>query len=339
MAISSEKRKAGPFHGDGVQVHFPFTFKIFESDHIEVRYSDEGAATDLVMGEELYEVVLNENQDVNPGGDVILNNPLPSGKVLSVLSNAPALQEMVLTNRGGFYPEILNESADHAIILIQQLKEKCDRALVVAATSDMTSDELLHQLFDVAATANEYAIKAEQIYNDTVATKALVEQTRVHVDNQRALVDLAQAEVEEDRIEVDQMLRDAQRVNEVTVQFLPHVNELVAVGDSIEDVRAVASELQGMPIESMDLGRITDAATPIYADDQSNVKLLGENIELIRLVVDNLDKIQTASEAAMRAEAAAVAAEGSAGEAEVVVGRVKEIESTDFEKIYNQGVS
>lgn len=338
MSISSEKRRAGPFLGDGLQVEFPFSFKIFEPEHIEVRESKEGAATDYVVTEG-YSVTLNDNQDINPGGLVVLHEPLPAGMVLSLLSNAPALQEMVLTNRGGFFPETLNDNADHLVILIQQLKEKVDRALVVASTASITADDLLFSLMDVASTANEYAQKAEQIYNDTVATKALVEQIRLHVDQQKAKVDLAEAEVEEDRIEVQQMLADAQEVNKVTVQFLPHVNELIEVGDSIEDVRAVASDLQGLPVESMDLGLITDAATPIYDTKESNIAVLSENIALLKTVVENIEKIQTAAQAAQRAEAAAVAAEASAAEAEVTVERVAEIEKTDFEEIYNKGVS
>lgn len=338
MSISSEKRRAGPFLGDGLQVEFPFSFKIFDPEHIEVRESKEGAATDYVVTEG-FSVTLNDNQDINPGGLVVLHEPLPAGMVLSLLSNAPALQEMVLTNRGGFFPETLNDNADHLVILIQQLKEKVDRALVVASTASITADDLLFSLMDVASTANEYAQKAEQIYNDTVATKALVEQIRLHVDQQKAKVDLAEAEVEEDRIEVQQMLADAQEVNKVTVQFLPHVNELIEVGDSIEDVRAVASDLQGLPIESMDLGLITDAATPIYDTKESNIAVLSENIALLKTVVENIEKIQTAAQAAQRAEAAAVAAEASAAEAEVTVERVAEIEKTDFEEIYNKGVS
>lgn len=338
MSISSEKRRAGPFLGDGLQVEFPFSFKIFEPEHIEVRESKEGAATDYVVTEG-FSVTLNDNQDINPGGLVVLHEPLPAGMVLSLLSNAPALQEMLLTNRGGFFPETLNDNADHLVILIQQLKEKVDRALVVASTASITADDLLFSLMDVASTANEYAQKAEQIYNDTVATKALVEQIRLHVDQQKAKVDLAEAEVEEDRLEVKQMLADAQEVNEVTQQFLPHVNELIEVGDSIEDVRAVASELQGLPIESMDLGLITDEATPIYDTKESNIAVLSENIALLKTVVENIEKIQTAAQAAQRAEAAAVAAEASAAEAEVTVERVAEIEKTDFEEIYNKGVS
>ena len=339
MALHTETRRAGPFHADGSTVVFPFDFKLFLPEEIVVNVSYDGGVTESAINSDLYTVALNVNQDEQPGGFVSFKTAPAAGVYLSVVSDVDYFQPTVFTNRGGFYPEILNESLDRLTILTQQLKEKVDRALVVASTSEMTSEELLSTLYNIAATANEYAQKAEETYNATVATKALVEQIRVHVDQQKSKVDASEAEVEEDRIEVQQMLRDAQKVNEVTQQFLPHVNELVAVGDSIEDVRVVASELQGLPIESMDLGRITDAATPVYDSDGSNVKKLADNIALLQLVVDNIESIQTAVNAAHRAEAAAVSAEEFAGEAETTVERVKEIEKTDFEQIYQQGVS
>lgn len=337
MALSSELRRAGPYDGDGVQTAFPFSFKVFDSGHVQVRTSKIGAPVDVVVESDRYTVELNDEQDLEPGGVVHLDVPLAPDEVLSVLSAAPALQEMVLTNQGGFYPEILNDSADNAVILIQQLKEKLDRALVVASTSRVTSAELLDQVLSVAASANEFAELARKTYEETLVTKAQVEQARLHVDQQKALVDASEAEVEEDRIEVEQMLHDAQKVNAVTEKFLPMVDELAEVGNSIEDIRAVASELQGYPIGSMDLGFIRDESEPIYDTSESAIAVLAKNVALLQTVVDNIDHIRTAVESANRAEAAAVTAEESASEAVETVERVKEIEKTNFEQIYENG--
>lgn len=338
MALSSELRRAGPYDGDGVQTAFPFSFKVFDSGHVQVRTSKIGAPVDVVVESDRYTVELNDEQDLEPGGVVHLDVPLAPDEVLSVLSAAPALQEMVLTNQGGFYPEVLNDSADNAVILIQQLKEKLDRALVVASTSRVTSAELLDQVLSVAASANEFAELARKTYEETLVTKAQVEQARLHVDQQKALVDASEAEVEEDRIEVEQMLHDAQKVNAVTEKFLPHVEELVEVGNSIEDVQAVASELQGFPIDSMDLGFVRDGASPVYDTSESNIALLAKHLEAIRTVVANLDTIKTALPSALRAEQAAQEAQVSADEAEDSASRVVDIERTDYETIYQNGV-
>ena len=211
--------------------------------------------------------------------------------------------------------------------------------MIVPVTSERTPEQVIDEIVNIAAEANRFAQLASETYEATLATKALVDQTRLHVDQQKAKVDASEAEVEEDRVEVEQMLRRAETVNAVTVKFEPHLNELVEVGNSIEDVRAVASELQGLPLESIDLGLIRDEATPIYDSKTSNVAILAENIALLQQVVENIESIKTAVDAAQRAEVAAVTAESSASEAVVTVGRVKEIESTDFEQIYEQGVN
>ena len=342
MAVENTLRRAGPYVSDGVGTGFSFTFRVFKPEDVAVSVSstaDDNAQDVALNYLDDYVVELNLDQEHNPGGVAVLNNPVAEGIRVTLVSQVEDTQETVLTNHDGFSPKILNDVHDKLTILIQQLKESTDRTIQVPKTSPKSAAQILQEILNIAATANDYAIKAEQTYNATLATKSQVEQIRIHVDQQKSLVDASEAEVEEDRLEVEQMLGEAKKVNEVTVQFLPHINELVEVGNSIEDVRAVASDLQGLPIESMDLGLIRDEATPIYDTKESNVAILAENIALLQTVADNIESIKTAVNAAHRAEAAAELAEESAGEAVVTVERVKEIESTDFEKIYEQGVN
>ena len=336
MAVSSEVRRSDRYVGDSVQKDFPFEFKVFEPEQIRVVVADEsGAESDL--DDAAYSVYLSPDQDNDTGGTVTLAEPLPTGQILVVMSAVPALQPTVFTNRGGFFPEVLNDSNDRAVILVQQLKERIDRALSVPVTSDRTPSQVITEILDIAAQANGFAQLAQKTYEETLETKSLVDQTRVHVDQLKALVDASEAEVEEDRIEVEQMLHDAQKVNAVTEKFLPAVDELAEVGNSIEDIRAVASELQGLPIGSIDLGYVRDDSEPIYDTSESNIALLAKHLEAIRTVVANLDTIKTALPSALRAEQAAVTAVESASEAVDTVERVKEIEKTNFEQIYENG--
>ena len=342
MAVENTLRRAGPYVSDGVGTGFSFTFRVFKPEDVAVSVSsttDDNAQDVALNYLDDYVVELNLDQEHNPGGVAVLNDPVAEGIRVTLVSQVEDTQETVLTNHDGFSPKILNDVHDKLTILIQQLKESTDRTIQVPKTSPKSAAQILQEILNIAATANDYAIKAEQTYNATLATKAQVEQARIHVDNQKAKVDVSEAEVEEDRLEVEGMLRDARAVNEVTVQFLPHIDGLTKVSDNIEEVLTVASDLQGYPIESMDLGRIAEAATPIYDSKTSNVAVLANNIALLQQVVDNIESIQTAVNAAHRAEAAAELAEESAGEAVVTVERVKEIESTDFEKIYEQGVN
>ena len=345
MAVSSELRRSDRFVGDGSQTAFPFEFKVFTNEQIEVIVADANG-DEATLDPELYSVFLSNDQDNNPGGTVTLATPLLPSHILVILSKVPALQQTVFTNRGGFYPEVLNDCNDLAVILVQQLKEKLERALIVPVTSERTPEQVIDEIVNIAAEANRFAQLAAETYEATLATKALVDQTRLHVDQQKAKVDASEAEVEEDRVEVEQMLRAAQEVNEVTSMVAPYLDEVSAVGNSIEDIKAVASDLQGLPIESMDLGLVSEEATPIRDASGSSIAFLAANIDKIQLAIDNLEQIQAAAQAAIRAEAAAQSAAVSASnagsfanEAEATVERVKEIEKTNFEQIYEQGVS
>lgn len=341
MAVESIPRRAGPFESDGVGTGFSFSFRVFKAEDVAVSVSSSsGDNAEDVPLEYLddYTVTLNIDQEYNPGGLVVLNTPQPMGYRVTLVSRVEETQETVLTNHDGFNPTTLNTVHDKLTILVQQLSETLGRTIQVPKTSPKTSAQVLREILDIAAKANEYAAKAEFVYQETLVTKAQVEQARLHVDQQKALVDASEAEVEEDRIEVEQMLRDAQKVNAVTEKFLPHVEELVEVGNSIEDVQAVASELQGFPIDSMDLGFVRDGASPVYDTTESNIALLAKHLDAIRTVVANLDTIKTALPSALRAEQAAQEAQVSADEAEDSASRVVDIERTDYQNIYQNGV-
>ena len=183
MAISSEARSAGPFIGTGSETEFPFSFKILSADHVKVVLSKDGGATEEEVSKTSFSVGLNADQDNNPGGKVTLNSRLGSGERLSIVSKAPYLQRMVLTNRGGFYPETLNDSADNLVIQIQQLREMLIRALLVSYTSDQTPEQLMKSILDVAAHAQEYADQAQETLRQAQELAATVETSVVDTGN------------------------------------------------------------------------------------------------------------------------------------------------------------
>ena len=157
MAISTELRRAGPYTGDGAQTEFSFGFKVFEASQVSVVTSSEDGLTDVVVDPSSYSVTLNDNQDTSPGGTIRLTTALAAEKNLSILSAVHYVQPMVLTNRGGFYPEVLNDSADRAVILAQQNREILGRALTVPATSTETPAEMTGRLLEAADTATVVA--------------------------------------------------------------------------------------------------------------------------------------------------------------------------------------
>ena len=133
MAISSSIRKSGPYAGNGHTTGFPFGFKIFNPGDVQVVRTAGGQDTVLVHGTD-FTVTLNGDQDAAPGGTVSLTTPPASGTLLTLTSRLDELQPTVLTNSGGFYPDVLNDSLDRLTILTQQLREKVDRAVLAPIT-------------------------------------------------------------------------------------------------------------------------------------------------------------------------------------------------------------
>jgi len=135
LAISSSTRKAGPFLGNGATTVFPFAFKVFASADLRVvRTNALGLESDLVLDTD-YTVALNSNQDNDPGGTVTRATALPTGERLTITSDVEALQPLVLTNNGGFYPRVINDAFDKITIIAQQLIEQVGRSLKLPISS------------------------------------------------------------------------------------------------------------------------------------------------------------------------------------------------------------
>jgi hypothetical protein len=136
MTISSTTRISPVYIGAGTNATFAFPFKVFSASDIEVVQVvvSTGALTTLTLTTE-YTVALNGNQNTNPGGSITLvAGNLPTGTNLVITSNVLNLQPTDLTNQGGFYPEVINDSLDRATIQIQQLNDTAQNAVHAPVT-------------------------------------------------------------------------------------------------------------------------------------------------------------------------------------------------------------
>jgi hypothetical protein len=123
MTISSELRTAGPFVGAGGVGPYAFTFKVFaETDLYVVKYNAATLVQTLLVYAADYTVVLNDDQDINPGGTITLTVALAVGFNLTITSNIPYTQLTDLHNQGGFYPKVLGDMVDRLTIQLQQVK-------------------------------------------------------------------------------------------------------------------------------------------------------------------------------------------------------------------------
>lgn len=140
--ISSAIRKVGPFVGNGSASVFPFTFKVFSKADLVVVRALAGAETTLVVDSD-FTVALNADQDGNPGGSITLTaGALAVGYTLIISSNIEETQQTQLTNLGGFFPEVITAALDKLTILVQQLQEQLDRAVLFPITDPSLNTEL-----------------------------------------------------------------------------------------------------------------------------------------------------------------------------------------------------
>lgn len=149
MTIERESRRSDVYLGDGRNTLLPFGFKVFLPTEIAVVLNENGVERTL-SHEHGCTVSLNAEQDVQPGGTVRLDAPLPSGSKAVVLSNVRPLQQVDLTNQGGFYPDVLNAVHDRLTMLIQQLMELQTRTPQVPATDNVTGKELAQQIVELS---------------------------------------------------------------------------------------------------------------------------------------------------------------------------------------------
>jgi hypothetical protein len=141
MAVNTTNRIAGPFTGTGATTIFPFTFKVFNPGDLYVvqatpTVGDTAAVSTVLTLNTDYAVALNGDQDYFPGGTVSLRLPLSTGYRLTITSNVAVLQQVILMNLGGFFPDIINQALDKATILSQQLNLATSRSIKLDLTDD-----------------------------------------------------------------------------------------------------------------------------------------------------------------------------------------------------------
>lgn len=263
MSVQNITRRAGPYVGTGLVSAYTFAFKVFRPEDVKVVRSEsaDASAQDeaLKFGTD-YTVKLNANQDEKAGGTVTLVSPLAEGLRLSILSAITPDQQMVLTNHDGFLPTTLNDSADKAIALIQELKEEVGRSLRVPASADKTPEDLTEELLSAQADARKFADAAEKSAEEA---KKSEEQTKAYA--------------------------------EAATVIVPFKDEIKTVADNIETVKTV-----GQNVESVkSVASIKDETVAVAgALDDIGTAAAPENLEAYKTVASITDQVVTDAEIA-----------------------------------------
>lgn len=261
MSVQNITRRAGPYVGTGLVSAYTFAFKVFRPEDVKVVRSEsaDASAQDeaLKFGTD-YTVKLNANQDEKAGGTVTLVSPLAEGLRLSILSAITPDQQMVLTNHDGFLPTTLNDSADKAIALIQELKEEVGRSLRVPASADKTPEDLTEELLSAQADARKFADAAEKSAEEAKKSE----------------------------------LKTAEYAEAATA-IVPFKDEIKTVADNIEPVKTVGQNIE--PVKSV--ASIKDE-TVVVAGAVADIETAAapENLEAYKTVATIKDQVVTDAE-------------------------------------------
>ena len=310
MSVQNITRRAGPYVGTGLVSAYTFAFKVFRSEDVKVVRSEsaDASAQDEVLkfGTD-YTVKLNANQDEKAGGTVTLASPLAEGLRLSILSAITPDQQMVLTNHDGMLPTTLNDSADKAIALIQELKEAVGRTLRVPASSDKTPEDLTEELLSAQNDARQFADAAQQSAEEAkkseLKTAEYAEAATVLVPMKAEIKTVADnivpvvatgtaiedvktvASIKPEVVEV------AGKSYEVT-KVAEKIADVVTVSKGMPYVETVATDLIGKVVGNgdYDCGSTTDEIVGDIEVVDGNIHTVATNIEDVNKVADAIDR-------------------------------------------------
>lgn len=296
MSVQNITRRAGPYVGTGLVSAYTFAFKVFRSEDVKVVRSEsaDASAQDeaLKFGTD-YTVKLNANQDEKAGGTVTLASPLAEGLRLSILSAITPDQQMVLTNHDGMLPTTLNDSADKAIALIQELKEAVGRTLRVPASSDKTPEDLTEELLSAQNDARKYADAAQQSAEEAKKSEL---KTAEYAEAATAIVPF-KAEIKTVADNIETVKTVGQNVESVK-SVASIKDETVTVAGALDDIGTAAApeNLEAYKtVASIKDQVVTDAeiANEIVtvAGMKDHVVTVSTNIDNVKDVSNNMDKI------------------------------------------------
>lgn len=296
MSVQNITRRAGPYVGTGLVSAYTFAFKVFRPEDVKVVRSEsaDASAQDeaLKFGTD-YTVKLNANQDEKAGGTVTLVSPLAEGLRLSILSAITPDQQMVLTNHDGFLPTTLNESADKAIALIQELKEEVGRSLRVPASADKTPEDLTEELLSAQADARQFADAAQQSAEEAKKSEL---KTAEYAEAATAIVPF-KAEIKTVADNIETVKTVGQNVESVK-SVASIKDETVTVAGALDDIGTAAApeNLEAYKtVASIKDQVVTDAeiANEIVAvaGMKNHVVTVSTNIDDVKDVSANMDKI------------------------------------------------
>lgn len=138
MALTNIDRKVTHV-GNGSATVFPYGFPILSDAHLSVIATD-ATGVETTLSPSLYTATGIGSQG---GGSVtypLAGVPLAAGTKLTIVRTVPYTQTTVLSNQGGYYPEVVERRFDEIYMAMQQLAEIAGRT-TVSSISDPATEQ------------------------------------------------------------------------------------------------------------------------------------------------------------------------------------------------------
>lgn len=139
MALTTTDRKV--IHaGNGSATVFPYGFPILSDAHVSVIFTD-AAGGETTLSPSLYAAT---GIGSLTGGSITYPldaAPIPAGTRLTIVRTVPYTQTTVLSNQGGYYPEVVERRFDEIYMAMQQLAEIVGRATVSSISDPATEQD------------------------------------------------------------------------------------------------------------------------------------------------------------------------------------------------------
>tara|TARA_R110000868_G_scaffold411706_1_gene707821 strand:- start:41246 stop:42283 length:1038 start_codon:yes stop_codon:yes gene_type:complete len=143
MALTTTTNKV--IHdGNASATVFPYTFPILSASHLTVIYTDEDDVETTLSASQFSVTGIGGRT----GGSVtypLTGSPIATGTKLTIVRTVPYTQTTVLSNQGGYYPEVVEARLDQIYMAMQQLAE------IVGRTSTFS-------ISDAATEQSNYAL-------------------------------------------------------------------------------------------------------------------------------------------------------------------------------------
>lgn len=145
MTVESETNR-NDYVGNGAAAAYSYTFRILTDDDLKVVVADtNGDETELVLDTDYTVSGAGETS----GGTVTLtagrawmtSGFLTNGYALTIRRDREMKQETDLRNLGDGYPETLEDTVDHLVMLVQALNDKIERSMKLRETEAGTDEK------------------------------------------------------------------------------------------------------------------------------------------------------------------------------------------------------